>query len=518
MTNQNFSDKLYLSEQEWKEYQPVPIVYQLRYSILRKIRKGVEVLPDIQGREETKKDVIRAILSGSHPYLVSEEGTGKTRLARSITKLLPPIVKVKDCPYNDDPKWSAELLCPRCREAKDPAKEYGIEIVAGEKRFSRIQGNEYTNEAKLLGLKDIQAIAQGKSPTDPTVFTGTGVFRANRGVLFVDELPAIRTNVQVLFHPILEERRVILEEYNWQHPLDLLLIATGNPKGFSHVYEVPRPLLDRLELIYMELPEEEVEKEIMLRESFSARNNYDFGSEEQEAPLLSYEEIEREVGRKTVVPWWVIDVINKTVRYSRVCPKLEKKASIRAGNRALDHTHATVEMEKRGVAGLRDAYYGLRLALRGRIGLSSEYLDIEDPKKSFKRIDKLVEDLMWNALEDFAPEMFEGSNKEKAVEEIRALLPTGTENLTHKLQGYPELKKIIEGMKRAAPEKIVAEFLNETEQRFLENPDKMGKEMGEEYTQSALEAMVNVAIHRKLISESFDNLFIPQKLTEWRTW
>lgn len=519
MSNQNFSDKVNLSEQKWAKYQPVPIVYQLRYSILKKIRKGEDVLPDIQGREETKKDVIRAMLSGAHPYLVSEEGTGKTRLARSITGLLPPIVKVKGCPYNDDPKWPPELLCPQCREAKDPGRKFGIETVPGEKRFSRIQGNEYTNEAKLLGLKDIQAIAQGKSPTDPTVFTGTGVFRANRGILFVDELPAIRTNVQVLFHPILEERKVILEEYNWQHPIDLLLIATGNPKGFSHVYEVPRPLLDRLELIYMELPEEEVEKEIMLRESFSTRNNsYHFVSGEPEVPLIPPEDIEREVVRKTVVPWWVLEVINKTVRYSRVCPKLEKKASIRAGNRALDHTHATVELERREVASLRDAYYGLRLALRGRVGLSSEYLDIEEPKKSFKRTDRLVEDLMWNALEDTTPEMFEATNKEKVAEEIRALLSSGTENVLQKLQGYPELRKIIEGMKKIAPERLISDLLNETEQRLLENPDKMGKGILEEYTRSALELVVNVAIHRKLIAESHDSLFIPQKLTEWRSW
>ena len=139
-----------------------------------------------------------------------------------------------------------------------------IEWIGGTDRFSRIQGNEYTNEAKLLGLKDIQAIAKGMSPKDPLSFAGTGVFRANRGVLFIDELPAIRTKVQVLLHPIIEEKKAILEEYNWEYPLDLLVVSTGNPEGFSHVNEVPRPLLDRLETIYMDLPEEDVEFAIMM--------------------------------------------------------------------------------------------------------------------------------------------------------------------------------------------------------------------------------------------------------------
>lgn len=256
-------------------YQSIPISYLLRYTILKRINRGEDVLPEIQGREQVKEDVVRALLSGAQPYLVSEEGTGKTRLARSISKLLLPVPRIKGCPYNDDPKWPKTRLCPRCRESANPVTEFGIEWITGPERFSRIQGNEYTNEAKLLGLKDIQAIARGMSPRDPLAFAGTGVFRANRGVLFIDELPAIRTKVQVLLHPIIEEKKAILEEYNWEYPLDLLVVATGNPEGFSHVNEVPRPLLDRLETVYMDLPDESVEFAIMVMERFGGKTGRD---------------------------------------------------------------------------------------------------------------------------------------------------------------------------------------------------------------------------------------------------
>ncbi len=505
--------------EELEGYEPTPVVYQLRYSILKKIRAGEEVLPDIQGRQETKDDVIRAILSGAFPYLVSEEGTGKTRLARSMTKLLPPILKIKGCPYNDDPKWSPELLCPRCRSTKQPAKKYGIELLPGDKRFSRIQGNEYTNEAKLLGLKDIQAIAQGRSPTDPVVFTGTGVFRANRGILFVDELPAIRTNVQVLFHPILEEKKVILEEYNWQHPLDLFLIATGNPRGFSHVYEVPRPLLDRLELIYMDLPEEEVEREIMLRERFSIKQGYYEGAEPQDRQLIPYSELEKQIKRAVVAPWWIVDLVNKTVRYSRICTKLERKASIRASNKAIDHTYASTEIEKRRVTSLKDAYYGLRLALRGRIALSPEYLDLDEPKKSFKRSDRLVEDLLWNTLEDFEPGMFEGCDTQKLAEEIKSLLSPREEPITYRLQECEQLNGVIERIKKAAAEKIDSSLSNEMERALAYNPDRLEPKTLEEYIRSALEVVVNVAVHRRIVAESVvEQIFIPQKIDWSKPW
>ena len=200
---------------DYERYQPVPVRYELRYVMLQKLKMGEDPLPDIHGREETKNDLIRAVLSNSHPYLVSREGTGKTRLAESLAKLLPPVPKIKDCPYNCDPKWPEEYMCPSCRGVKD----LDIEFISGKERYSRIQGNEYTNEAKILGVKDIQAIVQGDSPTDPKAFIGTGVLRGNRGIVVVDELPAIPTKVQVLFHPMLQEHKIILEEYAWERPI-----------------------------------------------------------------------------------------------------------------------------------------------------------------------------------------------------------------------------------------------------------------------------------------------------------
>ncbi|MFQ5825932.1 MAG: AAA family ATPase [Dehalococcoidia bacterium] len=492
-------------------YQPLPVAYQLRGTILERIRAGKPVLTDIDGREETKGDVIRALLSGAHPYLVSEEGTGKTRLARSLTKLLPPIPVIKGCPYNDDPKWPAHLLCPRCRASHNPLKEFGFELVPGERRFSRIQGNEYTNEAKLLGLKDIQAIAQGMSPSDPQVFTGTGVFRANRGILFVDELPAIRTKIQVLLHPILEEKKAILEEYNWEHPLDVILVATGNPQGFSHVNEIPRPLLDRLEPIYMALPEEEVEKEIMLKERFQVS----LDSHSVDEAWLDYPSVE-DIERRVVAPWWILDIINKAVRYSRICPHVEKRASVRATNRAIDHSHASAEVENREVVNLRHVCYGLRLALRGRIGLRVDLVDFENAEKTFRVGDQLAEDFLWNVFEDMRKEraIVGDSDRDKLASELGQLFSSDIDLASERLPGsllgsYGEVKKIIGSMKASAPQQVREELLSPREKAMYRHPQ--GK-VGEEYNFSALETLVNMAVHEGIINESEPRgIFVPQQ-------
>lgn len=493
---------------DWRDYPPQPVVHQLRGAILRKIRRGEPILPEIDGRMETKGDVLRAILSGAHIYLVSEEGTGKTRLARSLTRLLPRVPVIRGCPYNDDPQWHRNLLCPRCRQSKNPAKEFGVEFLPGNRRFSRIQGNEYTNESKLLGLKDIQAIAHGLSPTDPGVFTGTGVFKANRGILFVDELPAIRTKVQVLFHPILEEKKAILEEYNWEHPLDLILIATGNPRGFSHVNEVPRPLLDRLETVYMDLPEEEVEREIMLKERFSTGKGF-LLEEESDVVPPSLEDVER----KVIAPWWIIDAVNKTVRYSRICPNIDKKPSIRATNKALDHTYASAELENVPVTSLRHAYLGLRLALRGRIGLRAEQIDFDNPKKTFKMGEQLTEDFLWNGLAEMAREDIlaevDGGGMTSELEGLLSSLKAPDQITGAALRRYETLWQAVERVRNMWSQKTKAALLTKRERNFYTQVSG-GNSSG--YYYSAVEMVANLALHRGLVEESsLKGLFVPQR-------
>jgi len=488
-----------------EEYRPMSVVYQLRKSILDKVKKGEDPLPEIQGREEAKQDVLRALLSGAHAYLVSEEGTGKTRLARSLTKLLPSVPVIRGCPYNDDPLWPKEFLCARCRASRDPVREYGVESIPGHRRFSRIQGNEYTNEAKLLGLKDIQAIAQGRSPSDPRVFTGTGILRANRGILFIDELPAIRTKVQVLLHPVLEEKKAILEEYNWEHWLDLVLIATGNPLGFSHVNEVPRPLLDRLELIYMDLPGEETERDIMLKEKFRVRADYHQAPEPVEG--LLYPTLE-DVERKVAAPWWIVDLVNGAVRQSRTCQWLEKTASIRATTRAIDHTYASVELENRQVANLTDVAHGLKLALRSRVGLRADLVDFESAKNTLQRCDELAEYLLCRALAEFDFQ-WEASNQ-KLAGELSSLLTQGKGDLTSGLQECPELNKVIAQMRRVAKDKA-SEDLNATERDLALRPEKVGQDLLKEYDRCAVETVCNLAWHRNLIGDAVrERLYVPQ--------
>ncbi len=499
-----------------ERYESLPVSYLLRYSILKRIERGEEILPEIQGREQVKEDVIRALLSGSQPFLVSEEGTGKTRLARSVARLLGPVPRLKGCPYNDDPKWPRVRMCPRCSESADAAAEFGIEWISGEERFSRIQGNEYTNEAKLLGLKDIQAIAKGMSPKDPLSFAGTGVFRANRGILFIDELPAIRTKVQVLLHPIIEEKKAILEEYNWEYPLDLLVVSTGNPEGFSHVNEVPRPLLDRLETIYMDLPDEDVEFAIMVMERFGGSD----GSRYEETVPGDFPTMD-DVKRRVLAPWWILSLINKSARQSRVCRWLDKKASIRGTTRAIDHAYSSTEMARRRVTRLQDVTAGLKLALRGRVQLRQDLIDYENPRDTIRRVDELSEDLVRNALIDLGNEIARDWDRADIEKEVRAMTSLGMEGWPAFLKGSAVLAGRLEEIERmgaSKPKGGIAAFDGDDVLSACERDPKVK----EEYLMSAAEFIVNTCLGKNWISAHEANgAYVPREVswsqkTNWR--
>jgi len=246
----------------------------------------------------------------------------------------------------------------------------------------------------------------------------------------------------------------------------------------------------------------------MLEEKFKLREDYypRVRSETAfEIPSMS------EMERKVIAPWWIIDLVNGAVRHSRVCNFLDKKASIRGSTRALDHTYASVELENRKVAGLADAFMGMTLALRGRIRLRADLLDFENPKESFRKTDRVTEDLLWNAVENFD---FNFDVEGRIFQEnIAAILTGGLSDISEKLPQYVELNRAVEQMRNAAREKSTGN-LNDAEKELYNHPEKAGKQAFEEYNRSAVETIINIAWHRNLVDGALmGRIFTPQMVS-----
>ncbi|MEK7281863.1 MAG: hypothetical protein AAB037_05910, partial [Chloroflexota bacterium] len=279
----------------------------------------------------------------------------------------------------------------------------------------------------------------------------------------------------------------------------------------THVNEVPRPLLDRLEMIYFDLPTESIEREIAQRERFRPERAYPPG-EEETPPHPSFEP--EQVERRAALPWWIVDILNKSVRQSRVCRWLERGASIRGTTRALDHTYSTVELNGRNIACLADTIEALKLALRGRVGLRADLVDFDKPKESFGKTDEVIEDLLWNALEDLGHELPEW-NREKLALEINSILSHDGDELVNRLKETEAVSQAIEGLRRLGTERGNGEWLNDMERTILYEADGLPLPLLQEYYFSAWQTVVNIAVHRGIISEVVDQKIYVPKIASW---
>jgi MoxR-like ATPase len=229
---------------------------------LKKSLMGKECFNEIIGQEQVKVSLKSALLSDRHIILVGPPGIGKTTLAKNISHL-----------------------------------------IGNETPFIRVQGSPDLTVEDLIGdIDPVKALKFG--PLSLEAFTKGKIFKADKGILFFDELNRCPEKVQNSLLQVLEEKKATIGSYDIDFDLDIIFIGTMNPEDTS-TEKLSDVMLDRFDLIYMHYPEtSEIEKNIVL-----------------------------EKGKKIddiVLEDKLVDLIILFIRILREDKNLEKKPSVRA--------------------------------------------------------------------------------------------------------------------------------------------------------------------------------------------
>ena len=176
---------------------------------------------DIIGQDNVKSAVKSALLADRHIIFVGPPGIGKTTLAKNIAKLLG-----KNTP------------------------------------FVRVQGSPDLTVEDLLGdIDPVKALKFG--PLSMEAFTKGKIFKADKGILFFDELNRCPEKVQNALLQVLEEKKATISSYDVDFEIDLIFIGTMNPEDTS-TEKLSDVLVDRFDFIYMYYPESiGIEKQIV---------------------------------------------------------------------------------------------------------------------------------------------------------------------------------------------------------------------------------------------------------------
>lgn len=177
----------------------------------------------IVGQHELKLSLLLCVVDPSigGVMVMGHRGTGKSTAVRSLAALLPPMRRVKGCPYNCDPE-NPSPTCPHCSALPEPPTEAIIGPVPV------VDLPLGATEDRVVGSLDVEkALLDGVQAFAPGLLAA-----ANRGFLYIDEVNLLEDHLVDLLLDVAASGVNVVERegISIRHPARFVLVGSGNPE------------------------------------------------------------------------------------------------------------------------------------------------------------------------------------------------------------------------------------------------------------------------------------------------
>jgi magnesium chelatase subunit I len=229
-------------------YKTKTIKNELRDNLISKLNKGENVFEGIWGYENTViPEIEKALLSMHNINLLGLRGQAKTRIARTMIKLLDEYVPfIQDSEIYDDPYYPISTF------GKNQVKEHGDDMpitwLHYTERYAEKLATPDVSVADLIGdIDPIKANSLKLSYSDERVIHYGLIPRSNRCIFVINELPDLQARIQVSLFNILQEGDIQIRGFKLRLPLDIQFVFTANPEDYTNRGSIVTPLKDRIE-------------------------------------------------------------------------------------------------------------------------------------------------------------------------------------------------------------------------------------------------------------------------------
>ncbi len=234
-----------LGELKASKYRKRSIREELRANLLKAMQSGERWYEGIIGYDDTVIPALEnAILAGHDIILLGERGQAKTRIARTMSRLLDAEIPViAGSELNDDPLEPISAFGRGL--VAQLADETPIDWLPRDRRYAEKLATPDTTIADLIGEVDPIKVAEGRYLSDELALSFGLIPRTNRGIFNLNELPDLAERIQVGLLNVLEERDVQIRGFQIRLPLDLVVVASANPEDYTNRGRIITPLKDR---------------------------------------------------------------------------------------------------------------------------------------------------------------------------------------------------------------------------------------------------------------------------------